>query len=96
MKKFDNFCLALENLNDVYNYDEPYENVVLTGLVALYEICFEQSWKAMKEILEYSGFEESATGSPRQVLKTAYKAGLKKDEKVWIEALAKEVEKKWI
>ena len=48
MKKFDNFCLALENLNDVYNYDEPYENVVLTGLVALYEICFEQSWKAMK------------------------------------------------
>ena len=62
MKKFDNFCLALENLNDVYNYDEPYENVVLTGLVALYEICFEQSWKAMKEILEYSGFEESATG----------------------------------
>ena len=78
MKKFDNFCLALENLNDVYNYDEPYENVVLTGLVALYEICFEQSWKAMKEILEYSGFEESATGSPRQVLKTAYKAGLKK------------------
>ena len=34
MKKFDNFCLALENLNDVYNYDEPYENVVLTGLVA--------------------------------------------------------------
>ena len=57
MKKFDNFCLALENLNDVYNYDEPYENVVLTGLVALYEICFEQSWKAMKEILEYIGFE---------------------------------------
>lgn len=88
MKKFDNFCLALENLNDIYNYDEPYENVVLTGLVALYEICFEQSWKAMKEILEYSGFEESATGSPRQVLKTAYKAGLIKDEKVWIEALA--------
>ena len=42
----------------------------------------------MKEILEYSGFEESATGSPRQVLKTAYKAGLIKDEKVWIEALA--------
>ena len=23
MKKFDNFCLALENLNDVYNYDDP-------------------------------------------------------------------------
>ena len=50
MKKFDNFCSSLNNLKDIYNYEEPYENVVLTGLVALYEICFEQSWKAMKEI----------------------------------------------
>lgn len=87
MKKFDNFCLALKNLHDIYNYNEPYENVVLTGLVALYEICFEQSWKAMKEILEYNGFQESATGSPRQVLKIAYKAGLIKEEKLWIDAL---------
>lgn len=88
MKKFDNFCRALENLKDVYRYQPPYENVVLTGLVALYEICFEQSWKAMKEILEEQGFSESATGSPRQVLKTAYKAGLIREEELWIEALA--------
>lgn len=87
MKKFDNFCRALENLKDVYRYQPPYENVVLTGLVALYEICFEQSWKAMKEILEEQGFSESATGSPRQVLKTAYKAGLIREEELWIEAL---------
>lgn len=87
MKKFDNFCRALNNLNDIYKYEEPYENVVLTGLVALYEICFEQSWKAMKEILEYNGFEESATGSPRQIMKTAYKAGIIKDEQLWLDAL---------
>ena len=87
MKKFDNFCLALQNLKDIYRYNEPYENVVLTGMTALYEICFEQSWKAMKEILEYGGFRESATGSPRQILKTAYKAGMIKDEKLWLDAL---------
>lgn len=87
MKKVDNFCLALENLKDLYNYDEPYENVILTGLVALYEICFEQSWKAMKEILELNGYQESATGSPRQVLKTAYRAGLIQDENLWLGAL---------
>lgn len=87
MKKFDNFCRALNNLNDIYKYEEPYENVVLTGLVALYEICFEQSWKALKEILEYNGFEESATGSPRQIMKTAYKAGIIKDEQLWLDAL---------
>ena len=75
MKKFDNFCSALRNLYDIYRYEKPYDNVILTGLVALYGICFEQSWKAVKEALEANGFSESQTGSPRQILKTAYQAG---------------------
>lgn len=87
MKKFENFCNALENLNDIYNYNEPYENVILTGLVALYEICFEQAWKAMKEILQHNGISDAETGSPRQILKTAYQFGMIKDEGVWLEAL---------
>ena len=87
MKKFDNFCKALENLKDVYNYEEPYDNVVLTGLVALYEICFEQSWKAIKEILESNGFEEGQTGSPKKILKTAYQARMLVDEALWMQAL---------
>lgn len=88
MKKYENFCAALENLKDIFEYDEPYDNVVLTGLVGLYEICFEQSWKAMKEVLGNHGYEESATGSPKLILKTAYQAGMIKDEDVWIRALA--------
>ena len=87
MKKYDNFISALNNLKDVYNYSEPYENVVLTGMVALFEICFEQSWKAMKEILEDNGFDESKTGSPKQILKLAVRAGMIHDEDIWLEAL---------
>ena len=49
MRKYENFCNALSNMKDIYNYEEPYDNVVLTGLVGLYEICFEQSWKMMKD-----------------------------------------------
>lgn len=41
MKAYDKFCMSLNNLKDIYHYEEPYENVILTGLVALYEICFE-------------------------------------------------------
>ena len=41
MKKYENFCRALENLKDIYEYEEPYNNVILTGMTALYEICFE-------------------------------------------------------
>lgn len=87
MKKTENFYAALCNLKEIFAYEEPYANIVLTGMVALYEICFEQSWKAMKEILEWNGFEEGQTGSPRQILKTAYQAGMIKNEELWLEAL---------
>lgn len=87
MKKYENFCASLSNMKEIYNYEEPFDNVILTGLVGLYEICFEQAWKMMKEILEMHGFEEGATGSPKIILKTAYKAGMIKDEELWLRAL---------
>lgn len=87
MKKYENFCNALNNLKDVFEYHEPYGNVEMTGLVGLYEVCFEQSWKAIKEILENHGFAEGKTGSPRQIIKTAYEAEMVKDEECWLAAL---------
>lgn len=87
MRKKENFFRALENLKDIYAYEKPYSNVVITGLVALYAICFEQAWKAMKEVLEFQGYSESATGSPRQILKTAYQANMIHDEEIWLNAL---------
>ena len=87
MKKYENFCAPLKNMKEIYDYDEPYNTVILTGLVGLYEICFEQSWKMMKEILEIHGYEEGATGSPKIILRTAYSAGMIKDEEKWLRAL---------
>ena len=87
MKKFDNFKSALNNLKDIFTYDEPYGNVEIAGIVGLYEICFEQAWKAMKDILTSHGFAEGETGSPRMILKTAYKAGMISDEELWLNAL---------
>lgn len=87
MKKLDNFENALNNLRDIESYIEPYNNVVLTGLVGLYEICFEQAWKAMKEVLKNQGFSEEKIGSPKKVIKTAYAAGMVNDEQLWLDAL---------
>lgn len=87
MKKYENFCAALSNMKEIYNYKEPYDNVILTGLVGLYELCFEQSWKMMKEVLENHGYEEGSTGSPKIILKTAFRAGMIKDEELWLRAL---------
>jgi nucleotidyltransferase substrate binding protein (TIGR01987 family) len=88
MRKYDNFSNALNNMKEIYKYEEPYDNVILTGLVGLYEVCFEQSWKLMKEILMDHGYDGAATGSPRNILKTAYSAGMIKDEELWLEALS--------
>lgn len=88
MKKFDNFCNALENLQEIYDYEEPYSNVILTGLVGLYEICFEQSWKAMKESLYACGIGMAATGSPKAIIKEAFSNGMIQEEQLWLDALA--------
>lgn len=70
MKEYNYFCSAFSNMKQLYKYNEPYSDiVVLIGLVGLYKICFEQSWKMMKEILSMHGYEASATGSPKIILK---------------------------
>ena len=51
MKKYENFCNALCNLKDIYDYEEPYGNVELTGLVGLFEVCFEQAQKLWQKEL---------------------------------------------
>ena len=87
MKKYENFKAALKNLKEIFSYNEPYKTVELTGMVGLYEVCFEQAWKAIKEILEINGYAESDTGSPKTILKTAYKAKMIQDEGLWLNAL---------
>ena len=86
MKKFENFCRALKNL-ELAAEQESYSPLEETGFVAMFEICFEQSWKLLKEILKREGIDESKTGSPRQILKSAYGAGILSDEKIWLEIL---------
>lgn len=41
----------------------------------------------MKEILEMHGYEGAATGSPKFIIKTAYRASMIVDEDEWLAAL---------
>lgn len=88
MKEYENFCLACRNFEEYIVMEPPYTVVIQTGLVGLFKIAFEQSWKMIKEILEYNEYSGSSTGSPRTILKTAYQAGMINDETVWLKALA--------
>ena len=51
MKKYDNFCKSLENLKECKEIQEPYSNVELMGITGLFSLCFEMSWKLIKELL---------------------------------------------
>ncbi len=38
MRRYENFCAALTNMKEIYHYKEPYDTVILTGLVGLFEL----------------------------------------------------------
>ena len=69
MKKYENFCKALNNLKEIQKEIPPYSTVVQTGMVSLYEICFEQAWKAMKEVLENNAIASIRWGYRGQLSK---------------------------
>lgn len=87
MRKYENFCKALSNLKELETKSPPYDTITTAGMVALFEICFDQSWKAMKEILELHGIGEKKIGSPKMIIKQAFAAGIIDDETLWLEAL---------
>lgn len=87
MRKYENFCKALSNLHEGLKLNEPYSVVEQTGIVGLFEICFEQSWKLMKAVLEDHGRFEDKIGSPRAIIKIAYQCNMIKDEEKWLELL---------
>ncbi|MBR2216340.1 MAG: HI0074 family nucleotidyltransferase substrate-binding subunit [Selenomonadaceae bacterium] len=84
MKKYDNFLKSLENLKEGAKKEPPYTVLEETGMMALFEICFEQSWKVMKAFLELHGRIVDNIASPRAIIKTAYQCGMITDEKNWL------------
>lgn len=86
-KKVNNFFRALNKLKEIRGKKPPFDPITEAGMVSLFEICFEQSWKAMKERLEYHGYGERKLGSPNAIIKLAYQAEMIDDEHLWSEAL---------
>lgn len=87
MVRFEIFCKTLKNLEEITRRHPPYDVVVTAGLCSLFVQCFEQSWRAMKEYLSQEGWAEADTGSPWQILKISYQAGLIQEESGWLRAL---------
>lgn len=87
MEEYEAFSEALKNLREIYDYEEPYENIVLAGITVLYRECIRRILRVMKELMRREGYPEGDTEYPRQVLKAAYRHGLVRDMRMWLKAL---------
>lgn len=88
MKKKENYLKALNNLVKSFEkFYPPKEQFFITGLIAHYDICFEQSWKALREELIENGISRDKLNSPRFVIKHAFYEQLINNEEAWLKML---------
>lgn len=85
-KRFDSFQRSLASLTEARERDMT-DSFVLSGTSAKFSITFDLAWKVMKDVLvRHFAMTGFVTGSPREVLKTAFQAGLVSDDR-WMEML---------
>ena len=86
MRRYESFKNSLASLSEARERDMSY-SFVLSGTSAKFSITFELAWKVMKDILvQFYAITNFVTGSPKEVLKQAFKANLIDDPK-WLEML---------
>lgn len=78
------FSKALERLKEALQEDET--EIVVDGVLHRFEFTFELAWKTMKDYLEYDGVINKI-GSPREIIKEAFKYGLIEKGEEWIKMM---------
>lgn len=88
MKRLEERRVDLENaykrLEEALKENET--ELAIDGTLHRFEFTFELAWKTMKDYLEYNGVIEN-TGSPREVIKAAFKQGMIENGEDWIDMM---------
>ena len=87
MKKFENYSGNLRVLETAYAQDLSNE-FIIGGVIDKFFIQFELGWKVLKELLLYEGSAVAKSGSPREIIKEAYKLYPFMEEDVWLSMLS--------
>ena len=72
MQKYNKFSHHLNILSNASNENLSNE-FIISGIYYKFGIQFDLSWKLFKELLTYEGISSYSTGSPREIIKAAYK-----------------------
>jgi len=82
-QRFINFEKSFRLLERTIAIENPSE-AEKGGIIQFYEVCFELSWKVMKDYLESEGY---IVKSPKQTIKQAFQIDLITEGELWIMAL---------
>lgn len=86
MRRFQSYKRSVEALSEARERDMN-DSFVLSGTGAKFSITFDLAWKTMKDILiEHYAIIDFVAGSPREVLKKAFQAGMISGDE-WIQML---------
>lgn len=86
MKRYQSYRKSLTALLEARDRDLN-DSFVLSGTSAKFSITFDLAWKTMKDILiEYYAITDFVAGSPREVLRKAFQAGMVTGDK-WMQML---------
>ncbi len=83
MRRFDEYCRHLKVLQRAWQEDLSNEFIV-SGIIDKFFIQFELGWKVLKNLLSYEGSPVGKTGSPREVIREAYRYFGFMDEEIWL------------
>ena len=86
MRRFDAYESALSVLRRAKEQDLANE-FIQAGIIDKFSLQFELGWKLLKDLLRYEGVASAATGSPREILKAAYRYFTFIDDQVWLHML---------
>lgn len=85
LRKYDNFAKCLSVLLDAER--EPQDEIYRMGIIGQFNLTFELSWKALREVLLIHGVSKASTGSPREIVKAGYEFHFLDDEETWLDML---------
>ena len=84
MRKYDNFSNSLNILKNA-DFQQATENEVYRmGIIGQFNLTFELAWKSLQAVLQKHSVAGSETGSPRDILKLAYKIGYLSNSDIWL------------
>ena len=87
MKKFNNYVSNLEVLGRAHEQDLENE-FIISGIIDKFFLQFELGWKTLKDLLAYEGVDVAKSGSPRDIIKAAFRYYQSLDEDTWLSMLA--------